>query len=100
MVPIILILFVLVVLGLGYFVSSTLRTRSPLPTLVLLVTSVVVFLLFYISFYLDIVFADQNDAVGGITGWNAGWTPVLGLLSLGLGIASLVVHARARRAGR
>ena len=100
MVPIILILFVLVVLGLGYFVSSTLRTRSPLPTLVLLVTSVVVFLLFYISFYLDIVFADQNDAVGGTTGWNAGWTPVLGLLSLGLGIASLVVHARARRAGR
>ena len=65
------VFFALAIFGLGYFVSSALRTRSSLPALVLLAMSVVVFVLFYISFYLDIVFADENDAVGGTIGWNA-----------------------------
>ncbi|CAN5751617.1 hypothetical protein BH23ACT11_BH23ACT11_30790 [soil metagenome] len=97
MIPIWLILLVLGVFGLGYFVSSALRTRSALLTLVLLALSVSVFVLFNISFYLDIVFADETGKVGGTVGWNAGWTPVFLLMSLGLGIASLVVHLRARR---
>lgn len=100
MIPILLVLVVLGFLGLAYLVPSALRTRSARPTLVLLALSVSFFVLFNVSFNLDIVFADENFAAGGETGWNAGLTPVLGLLSLGLGIASVVVHLRARRLDR
>lgn len=100
MIPISLILLVLMVFGLGFFVSSALRTRSALLTLALLVLSVTVFALFNVSFYFDIVFADETGAAGGTDPRNAGLTPILGLMSLGLGITSLVVHLRARRSGR
>lgn len=96
MLPIWLVLLVIGVFGLGYFVPSALRTRSALLTLVLLALSVIVFVLFTISFHLDMIIADETGAVGGETGWNAGLTPVLLLMSLGLGIASLVAHLRAR----
>lgn len=90
------ILLVLAVLGLGYFVSSALRTRSAFPTLALLALSVAAFVLLYISFYLGLVAADET----GTTGQMGVREAVLGLLSLGLGVASLVVHLRARRLDR
>ena len=90
------VFFVLAVLGLGYFVSSALGTRSALPTLVLLALSVTFFVLFYISFNFDIVYADETGMAGGA----GGRTIVLGLLSLGLGVVSLVIHLRDRRADR
>lgn len=95
--PIILAVLVLAVLGLGYYVGSVLRTRSALPTLALLALSLAFFVLFSISVYNDAVFADETGTGGGIYGRNAGWNAVLGLLSLGLGIASLVMHLRVRR---
>lgn len=88
------IFLVVAVLGLGYFVSSALRTRSPLPTLVLLALSIVAFVLLYVSFYFGLVAADESGTAGRMGLRDA----VLGLLSLGLGVASLVVHLRARRA--
>jgi hypothetical protein len=94
MVPLILVFFVLAILGLGYFVSSALRTRSPLPTLVLLALSVAVFVLFYISVYNFNIVADETGTAGGIGVREA----VVGLLSFGLGVASLTMHLRARRA--
>lgn len=96
MVPLILVFFVLAIFGFGYFIPSALRTSSALPTLLLLALSVIVFVLFYISFYFVIVAADETGTTGGMGARDA----VLGLLSLGLGIASLVVHLRARRADR
>lgn len=94
--PIILVVLVLAVLGLGYYVSSILRTRSALLTLVLLALSVTVFVLFSASTYNFNVVADETGTTGGMGGRDA----VLGLLSLGLGIASLIVHLRARRLNR
>lgn len=92
MVPLTLVFLVLAVFGLGYFVSSALRTGSALPTLALLSLSVAVFVLFSISVYNFNIVADETGTVGGMGPREA----VLGLLSLGLGIASLVVHLRAR----
>jgi hypothetical protein len=88
------VFLVLGVFGLGYFVSSALRTRSALPTLVLLALSVTVFVLFSIVVYNGGVVADETGTGGGMGVREA----VLGLLSFGLGIASLIVHLRARRA--
>jgi hypothetical protein len=68
--------------------------------LVLLALSVSFFVLFNISFNLGIVFADENLAAGGDAGWYTVSTPILLLMSLGLGIAGLVVHLRARRSDR
>ncbi|CAN5565649.1 hypothetical protein BH24ACT21_BH24ACT21_17730 [soil metagenome] len=92
----VVVFFALAVFGLGYFVSSASRTRSALPTLVLLTFSLVVFVLFSISIYNFNVVADETGTVGGMGGRDT----VLGLLSFGLGIASLVVHLRARRSDR
>lgn len=94
MVPLILVFFVLAIFGLGYFVSSASHTRLVLPTLVLLALSFLIFVLFSISLYNFNIVADETGTTGGMGGWEA----VLGLLSLGLGVASLVVHLRARRA--
>lgn len=95
MISMIVVLFALAIFGLGYFVSSASRTRSTLPTLVLLALSLAVFVLFSISVYNFNVVADETNAAGGMGVREA----VFGLLSLALGIASLIVHLRARRLG-
>lgn len=92
----VVVFFALAVFGLGYFVSSASRTRSALPTLAILSLSLAVFVLFSVSAYNGGVVADETGTDGGLGGREA----VLGLLSLGLGIASLVVHLRARRVDR
>ncbi len=96
MIPMVVVFLVLAIFGLGYFASSASRTRSALSTLVLLALSVVIFVLFSISAYNFNVVADETGTVGGMGIREA----VLGLLSLGLGIASLAVHLRARRVDR
>ena len=90
------VIFLLAIFGLGYFVFSALRTRSALPTLILLSLSLAVFVLFSISVYNFNVVADETNAGGGMGVREA----ILGLLSLALGIASLVVHLRAQRSDR
>ena len=94
MVSLSLIFLVLAVLGLGYFVLSALRTSSALPTLSLLALSVIAFVLFYIFTYNFNVVADETGTAGGLGGRET----IFGLLSLGFGVASLVVHLRARLA--
>lgn len=91
--PIILIIFVLVVLGIGYYIRLVLRTHPALPTLTLLVLSLVVFVLFCVSSYSYNVAADETGTTGGVGIHEA----VFGLLALGLGVASLAVHLRAQR---